>query len=426
MTGRVVGIVVIAVVCLAAGCGGSPTPTADLVATEVAVQKAAAATVTSEAPSRTPLPSATPEPTATCTPLPCDLSAFAPTQGDLPAGFVDIASLLDRASSAEGDDSDDHTVESSFSFVDEERGHFVWGWMRLVSTSDDQQAFDRAIRQPEYPVVALVESFPITALSALESPPGLGDSSRAVSAQFRREEGAPGTLEWIYFRRGVVKALVMVACPPQDTPRIHASEVARLVDDRIVESLRLVPGAVATELPQGLATAVGTVTPAGYCWYENAKLGFSASRPEGWDVQVEDVVAPVGGKIMGEEVCFSLPGSLQSGCGRVPRLCVTVIFSVGQTELPSEEYYLNFAVDNLRDHEVAPELVGISLVEVGGYRAVEVVTREHGSLNYLTYLETEDRFLYVEGVGYPECCHSIGPIYRHFVASFKISALSGR
>ena len=46
------------------GCGGGPAPTPDLVATEVAVQRAAAATLTAEAPTP-PMPTDTPRPTDT-------------------------------------------------------------------------------------------------------------------------------------------------------------------------------------------------------------------------------------------------------------------------------------------------------------------------------------------------------------------------
>jgi outer membrane murein-binding lipoprotein Lpp len=73
-------IVLLAViVCLVAGCGGAPTPEPDLVATQVAVMAAAAATLTADAPTAAPTltvaPTLTPTValTATSTPTPSPL-----------------------------------------------------------------------------------------------------------------------------------------------------------------------------------------------------------------------------------------------------------------------------------------------------------------------------------------------------------------
>jgi soluble lytic murein transglycosylase len=59
-------LILVVAVGVLAGCGGSPTP--DLVATQVAVNQAAAATLTAAAPTPTPTPSLTPTPTASPTP----------------------------------------------------------------------------------------------------------------------------------------------------------------------------------------------------------------------------------------------------------------------------------------------------------------------------------------------------------------------
>ena len=422
MTTRISLTLALATLVLMANCASEPSPTPDLVATQVAVLRAAAATLTAEAPSPTPSPSPTPKPTATPTPLPCDFSAFVLAEADLPAGFVD-ASSVESASSVETDNCDDLTVESSFSFVDEERGHFVWGWTDLVSTSDDQQALEQAIHQPEYPLVLLMDSFPITAMSALDSPPGLGDTSRAVSAEFQGEHGPPQTLEWVLFRRGVVRALIMTTYPIQDTPRIHAAEVARLVDGRIIQALGIVPETIPTATPEGHPMAISTVTPAAYSRYENPELGYSAWCPDGWDVQVEDILGPIGGEYMGKEVSFTLPESVEPGCRPAPSVGIFLILLVTQPELPSDEYYLEWAVDLLQDRETVPPLLGMSFVEVDGYRGIEIVTEKYGSPEYSTILQTEDRWVHIEAVGNAECPYSITPIYKHIIAGFEICPL---
>lgn len=66
---------------LLAGCGADPTPTPDLVATQIAVEKAAHATMTAEVPTPTPTPIPTDTPVPTNTPLPTET----PQPTDTPA-----------------------------------------------------------------------------------------------------------------------------------------------------------------------------------------------------------------------------------------------------------------------------------------------------------------------------------------------------
>jgi hypothetical protein len=69
----VLGLVLIPLV---VGCGGSPSPTPDLVATPIAVEEAAHATMTARAPTATEIPPATetlaPTASYTSTPVPAD------------------------------------------------------------------------------------------------------------------------------------------------------------------------------------------------------------------------------------------------------------------------------------------------------------------------------------------------------------------
>ena len=64
--------------CLLVGCGAEPTPTPDLVATQIAVEKAAHATMTAEAPTPTQTPTDTPTPTVTEPPSPAATSTPLP------------------------------------------------------------------------------------------------------------------------------------------------------------------------------------------------------------------------------------------------------------------------------------------------------------------------------------------------------------
>jgi hypothetical protein len=79
MNPRVWMLCLLTVMLAVAACGGEPTPTPDLVATEVAVQKAAAATLTAEAPTATNTPIDTPTLTSTEAPAATPLPSETPT-----------------------------------------------------------------------------------------------------------------------------------------------------------------------------------------------------------------------------------------------------------------------------------------------------------------------------------------------------------
>lgn len=68
-------LAVFLLLCLLIGCGASPTPIPDLVSTQVAVERAAAATLTAEAPTATN----TPTPTSTFTPTDIATNTHTPT-----------------------------------------------------------------------------------------------------------------------------------------------------------------------------------------------------------------------------------------------------------------------------------------------------------------------------------------------------------
>jgi hypothetical protein len=74
-------VIILLAVWLVVGCGAEPTPTPDLVATQVVVMKSAAATLTAGAPTTTPTSAPTPGDTATVAPTstPSPLPTSAPT-----------------------------------------------------------------------------------------------------------------------------------------------------------------------------------------------------------------------------------------------------------------------------------------------------------------------------------------------------------
>ncbi|MBA7619587.1 hypothetical protein ES703_26926 [subsurface metagenome] len=75
MTSRLAAALITVSLLLVASCAGDPAATPDLIATEVAVRKAAIATLTADAPTATP----TPTPTNTATPTPPATATRTPT-----------------------------------------------------------------------------------------------------------------------------------------------------------------------------------------------------------------------------------------------------------------------------------------------------------------------------------------------------------
>ena len=79
-------------------CTADPTPTPDLVATQIAVEMAAHATMTAKAPTATNTPSPTDTPTATKTPLPTKTPRPTPTRDSSAEIQLWIADMKDKKS----------------------------------------------------------------------------------------------------------------------------------------------------------------------------------------------------------------------------------------------------------------------------------------------------------------------------------------
>ncbi len=160
MTSRVVRLMSAALASILLGCSPTPTATPDLVATEVAVQKAAIATLTAEAPTatattpptdtptatstQTPSPTATTThtatvvpPTPTCTtpaPLDIDPSSVALTLSDLPPGFYVVEA--DTGPTTNRDVADTHSNPDEYLQLLEVWGR-TSGWRSSFSREPD-------------------------------------------------------------------------------------------------------------------------------------------------------------------------------------------------------------------------------------------------------------------------------------------------
>ncbi|MGD9047730.1 MAG: outer membrane protein assembly factor BamD, partial [Anaerolineae bacterium] len=93
-------VALVFLVLLLTGCGGANTPKPDLVSTQVAVEQAAAATLTAQAPTptATPTSTATPTVTPTLTPSPSPTSTPTPTETPTPTPTLPPNEELETAS----------------------------------------------------------------------------------------------------------------------------------------------------------------------------------------------------------------------------------------------------------------------------------------------------------------------------------------
>ena len=168
-----------------------------------------------------------------------------------------------------------------------------------------------------------------------------------------------------------------------------------------------------------------------YTVYTNAELRFSAEYPVGWEVKVIDNRNPT----TGEPLDGKIAGFLPPEGDRVKQRAISVLVlptpsgvQLGPKDMPTDQGY----IDYIRGWaEMMPvEIVGDPLiVEVDGYRAVEVVARGTGEyetsgiVGYQTFLVTEDRAFYIEASGEAESEPEIIRIYEHFVATFDVLPL---
>ena len=192
-------------------------------------------------PTLTPTPTATVlptnTPTVTPTPLP-DLSDAVLTLQDLPSGFEEMP--LAELGMTEADLSqEDFAVESLFAFLEAEHFEMVMGFTALLPTGVEQAGFNVVLRHPDVLLELMIGGMgAVDVLEQKELPDldDIGDVSVGLTVAVDIE-GIPMRIDVVVFRRDVVGAVVLVMYIDGDVPVVPVGDVARKLDNRIVEVL---------------------------------------------------------------------------------------------------------------------------------------------------------------------------------------------
>jgi len=164
--------------------------------------------------------------------------------------------------------------------------------------------------------------------------------------------------------------------------------------------------------------------------YVNRDLGFSASYPEGWEVEVQDFKDPDTGEALGKVAEFHTPYDPEGGFLQLLDLAVQIIAAPeGQPmPIPSDEEYRQLIADWVteREQEVVTEP---TVITVDGYTAVQVTYTgtdpfdQYSLVGYGTFFFTEDRLFIIQGVAAAENQEEMRYVYEHFMSTFDVLPL---
>ena len=374
-------------------------------------------------PRATPTP--TPSPSPTPTPAAVDFWDMVLTLDDFPAGFEQIP-VDDSDIVNEGLGGKKWPIQSAFIFFEPDDYQFVIGGIQLLQGRLDQVQFDAGVHRPEFMLQWMIQSMGLSGILDEGVLPGLddiGDASSGITvASEGTGEGLPMRLDLVAFRRHTVGAYVIVTYVDGENPVVEVGRLARMFDERIIDVL------LSSSEPEGGVPKTESGT---YVRYSNADLRFSAEYPAGWEVEITDNRNPT----TGEPLDGKIAGFLPPEGDRVVQRAISVLvlpsppgMQLGPEDMPTDQGY----IDYIRDWaEMMPvEIVGDpSIVEVDGYKAIEVVTRgsgeydTYGIVGWQTFLVTEDRAFYIEASGEAGSEPEILRIYKHFMATFDVLPL---
>lgn len=372
-----------------------------------------------------PTPTPTPSPSPTPTPAAVDFWDMVLTLDDLPVGFEQMP-LQDSDIVNEGLGGQKWPIQSAFIFFEPEAYQFVIGGTQLLQGRLDQVQFDAGVHRPEFMLQWDIQSMGLSGILDEAVLPGLddiGDASSGITvASEGTGEGLPMRLDLVAFRRHTVGAYVIFTYVDGENPVVEVGELARTFDERIIDTLLFSSESEGSGPDTQLES---------YIRYSNADLRFSAEYPAGWEVEVTDNHNPT----TGEPLDGKIAGFLPPEGDRLKQRAISVLVlptppgvQLAPDDMPTDQEY----VDYIRDWaEMMPvEIVGDPLlVEVDGYKAIEVVTRgsgeydTYGIVGWQTFLVTEDRAFYIEASGEAESEPEILRIYEHFMATFDVVPL---
>lgn len=169
-----------------------------------------------------------------------DLSAAVLTSRDFPHDFLEPSPEefgIEVGESIE----EGLKIESAFVLLRFEPLEMILGVTTLISNKQDQADFDRIMRQGDALLEDLIQGLGGDSASVLAQPElfdlkAVGDESVGMTIAVNLE-GDPVRADVVFFRRDVVGAIVYVYYFDGESPLVPAQDVARKLDERIIEVL---------------------------------------------------------------------------------------------------------------------------------------------------------------------------------------------
>ena len=224
---------------LLVACGPSQVEL-DATSTQIAVNIFATQTAEAPTPTATPTPTVTSTITPTPTITPRPLSDAILTLEDLPPGFKEEPLGEYNVEPGIGRGLVVATIESGFAFsIETEDFQAIIGQTELLTARTDQAQFD-LFSQELSSVMIDVAAKLIGGEEAkeVEEIPDLDDIGEVSWGSTAIIGGVPPLrMEWVFFRRGSLGATIWTLYYDGDVPVIPISEVARILDARIIEVL---------------------------------------------------------------------------------------------------------------------------------------------------------------------------------------------
>lgn len=119
-----------------------------------------------------------------------------------------------------------------FGYIDEANSQLIMGFYSPILTRGEQLAFDKVL--PDTAVLMASATGATTTPAAITGMDDIGDARSALTF-LMAGGGFDMRVDFTLFRRGEVAAFLFTFYPDGDKPVFSADELARLLDQRIVE-----------------------------------------------------------------------------------------------------------------------------------------------------------------------------------------------
>jgi hypothetical protein len=167
---------------------------------------------------------------------------------DLPTGFQPL-SEPELAEFSQSLSDGDYKPESLFAFQEDEHFEYIMGFTSLLSTPEEQAAFDAELRRADF-LENFAQGFQQGAVGikiadkgTLKNLDGIGNAIAGLGFTSNIQT-IPMRIELVVFRRNQIGAFLWIMYLDGDKPVISIDQVAQKLDSRVLEAAK------STQVPQ--------------------------------------------------------------------------------------------------------------------------------------------------------------------------------